>query len=316
MKWVEVQIKTCSENVEIISAILYDLDVGGLSIEDPNDIAIKAQNMDSWEYIDTEELLEGQDDSVLIKAYFPEDVDILGNIEAIRQRVEIVPKYETGESLGEVSLSEVFEKDWANSWKKYYKTTKIGEKIVIKPSWEEYRAEDGELVVELDPGMAFGTGTHETTELCVRELEKVVHEGSTVLDVGCGSGILSIVAAKLGARNVVGVDIDEMAVRVSNENTAINGVEGLVDIRHGDLLDVVSDKYDIVVANILAEVIAILNKDIKRCLGPDSLFICSGIIYNKIDFVKDSLAENGLAVVDVIELGEWAVIVSRLGEGK
>lgn len=314
MKWIEVQIKTDSENVEIVSGILYDLGVGGLAIEDPQDVIFKAENPDSWDYIVPEELLEDRDSGVVVKAYFPEGEELLDTIEAIRQRIEVMPKYETGSSFGIVSLSEVFEKDWENSWKKYYKTAKIGDRVVVNPSWEEYSPKEDEIVVNLDPGMAFGTGTHETTTLCARELEKVVTPESTVLDVGCGSGILSIIAAKLGAKEVVGVDIDEVAVRVSKENIALNGVEDRIDIRQGDLLDVVDKKYDIVVANILAEIIAILNKDIKRCLAEDGIFISSGIIKDKVDFVKNSMAESGLEVLQVIELGEWASIVSRIGE--
>lgn len=316
MKWIEVQIKTDSENVEIVSGILYDLGVGGLAIEDPEDVMFKAENPDAWDYIVPEELLEDRDSGIVVKAYFPEGEELLETIESIRQRVEVMPKYETGSSFGIVSLSEVFEKDWENSWKKYYKTSKIGERVVVNPSWEDYSPKEDEVVISLDPGMAFGTGTHETTTLCARELEKVVASDSTVLDVGCGSGILSIIAAKLGAKEVVGVDIDEVAVRVSRENIALNGVEGLVDIRQGDLLDVVDKKYDIVVANILAEIIAILNKDIKRCLKDDGVFISSGIIRDKIDFVKNSMAESGLEVVEVIELGEWASIVSKIGEAE
>jgi ribosomal protein L11 methyltransferase len=314
LKWIEVQIETDSENVEIVSGILYDLGVGGLAIEDPEDVIFKSENPDAWDYIVPEELLEDRDSGILVKAYFPEGEELISTIESIRQRIEVVPKYESGKPFGVVSLSEVFEKDWENAWKKYYKTTKIGERVVVNPSWEEYSPGKDEVVIKLDPGMAFGTGTHETTTLCARELEKVVVPDSTVLDVGCGSGILSIIAAKLGAKEVVGVDIDEVAVRVSKENIELNDVADKIDIRQGDLLEVVDKKYDIVVANILAEIIAILNKDIKRCLKDDGIFISSGIIRDKIDFVKDSMSKSGLEVIDVIELGEWAAILSRIGE--
>lgn len=315
LKWTEVQIKTDSENVEIVSGILYDFGVGGLAIEDPEDILIKAKNPDAWDYIVPEELLKDKEDSILVKAYFPESNDLLVTIEKIRNKIEVMPKHETGKSYGVVSLSEVSDKDWEHSWKKYYKTEKIGKKIVVNPSWEDYDPKTDEIVIKLDPGMAFGTGTHETTVLCVRELEKVVDSDKSVLDVGCGSGILSIISAKLGAKEVVGIDIDEVAVKVSKENVKLNEVESRVEIVQGDLVKVIEDKYDIVVANILAEIIVLLNKDIKNCLKPDGVFITSGIIKDKIEFVKESMVKNGLKISDTVELGEWACIVSRIDKG-
>lgn len=311
LKWTEIRVKTTAENEDVVSAILYDLGVMGLAIEDPRDILERAKDP-SWDYIDSDELLESLGEGVIIKAYFPETEDVPGIIEEVRQAVYTLPKHSTGEALGDIELSEVYEKDWANNWKKFYKTTKIGQRIVIKPSWEEYNPGEGEVLVELDPGMAFGTGTHETTRLCAEELEKHVDGEKTVLDVGCGSGILSIIAAKLGAKKVVGVDIDELAVKVSNENMKINNVSGNIEFRKGDLLEVVDEKFDVVVANILAEVIVILNRDIKRCLKEDGVFIASGIILDKVDLVKKSLEQEGLKVLEVREMGEWCSIVSKI----
>lgn len=313
MKWIEVQVKTTAEAVEAVSSILYDVGAGGLSIEDPNDIILYAKSDECWDYIEPG-LLEQNCEEVIVKAYFPESEDLIDKIELIKQNVERIPLYNLDKGLGEVTTSEVYEKDWAEAWKKYYKPKKIGERIVVKPTWEEYEKEDNDIILELDPGMAFGTGTHETTILCIRQLEKYIESEQTVFDVGCGSGILSIAAAKLGAEKVVAVDFDELAVKVTKENARINNVEDIIDIRHGNLLDVVSETSDIIVANIIAEIIVVLTKDISKFLKKGGVFITSGIIHEKIDMVKETMIAEGLEIIDTITLGEWASVVAKMGE--
>ncbi len=313
MKWIEVQVKTTAEAVETVSSILYDVGAGGLSIEDPNDIILYAESDECWDYIEPS-LLEQQFEGVIVKAYFPEGEDLIDKIELIKQNVELIPQYNLDKGLGEVTTSEVYEKDWAEAWKKYYKPKKIGDRIVVKPSWEEYDKEDNDIILELDPGMAFGTGTHETTILCIRQLEKYIKSGQTVFDVGCGSGILSIAAAKLGAEKVISVDFDELAIKVTNENARINHVENILDIRHGNLLDVVNETSDIIVANIIAEIIVVLTKDIPKFLKKGGVFITSGIIHEKIDMVKTAMIAEGLEIIDTIILGEWASVVAKMGE--
>lgn len=315
MKWIEIQIKTTSEAVETVSSILYDVGAGGLAIEDPNDIISYVNSDENWDLIESS-LLEPKFDGVIVKAYFPESEDLIDKIELIKQNIEKIPLYNLDKGLGEVTTSEVYEKDWADSWKKYYKPKKIGERIVIKPSWEEYESEDDDIIIELDPGMAFGTGTHETTIMCIRQLEKYVNEGNNVFDIGSGSGILSIAAAKLGARKVVGVDLDELSVKVSTENAKMNGVEDIVNFKHGNLLDVINEKADVVVSNIVAEIITVLSKDITSFLNKDGIFIASGIIHEKIQMVKDAMMDEGLVIIDTITMGEWVCIVARLGEDK
>lgn len=314
MKWIEVQIKTTTEAVEAVSNILYEAGVGGVAIEDPKDVLMRTEGEEDWDYIDSK-LLDQDFECVIVKGYFPESEDLIDKIELIRQNVEKIPQYELDKGLGEVTTSAVYEKDWAHAWKKYYKPKKVGEKIVIKPTWEDYEEEDGDLIIELDPGMAFGTGTHETTIMCIRELEKYVTEDVTVFDVGCGTGVLSVAAAKLGAKKVIGVDLDPVSVKVSNENIAINNVENRIDIREGNLLDVIDQEADIIVANIIAEIIAKLSEDIPRFLKGNGIFISSGIILDKIPMVQEALINQGLDIVETIELGEWACIVSRLKEG-
>ena len=310
MKWIEVSIKTTTEAVEAVANVLYDAGVSGVVIEDPYDIILVNSDEKAWDYVD--ESLIDLEQGAIVKGYIPESSDLVEKIDLIKQSISTLPEFGLNIGTGEVSTLEVNEEDWSTSWKKYYKPTKIGKDIVIKPTWEQYEAQEGEIIIEMDPGMAFGTGTHETTMMCVQQLEERISKESTVFDIGCGSGILSIVAAKLGAQKVIGVDFDEVAVNVAKKNVIENKVDDAVEIRHGNLMDVVKEKADIVVANIIADIIILLSKDIKGFLNSDGLFIASGIILDKIDEVKKNLAVNGLEVIQVETLGEWAVIVSKV----
>lgn len=310
MKWIEVSIKTTTEAVEAVANVLYDAGVSGVVIEDPYDIILVNSDEKAWDYVD--ESLIDLEQGAIVKGYIPESSDLVEKIDLIKQSISTLPEFGLNIGTGEVSTLEVNEEDWSTSWKKYYKPTKIGKDIVIKPTWEEYEVQEDEIIIEMDPGMAFGTGTHETTMMCVQQLEERISKESTVFDIGCGSGILSIVAAKLGAEKVIGVDFDEVAVNVAKKNVIENKVDNAVEIRHGNLMDVVKEKADIVVANIIADIIILLSKDIKSFLNSDGLFIASGIILDKIDEVKKNLTVNGLEVIQVETLGEWAVIVSKV----
>lgn len=312
MKWIEVTIKTTTEAVEAITNILDDLRTGGVMIEDPKDFFFQKKNELDWDYIEEEVFNKRNSEGVLIKTYISEERNVMELVEIIKQKVSALTGFGIDIGEGSVSLGQVNEEDWANEWKKYYKPTKIGEKLVVKPTWEDYEVQDGDLVIELDPGMAFGTGTHETTTMCMRELEKYVTEDSKVFDIGCGSGILAIAAAKLGAKDVIAVDLDEVAVKVAAENVAHNHVQDSVKVLHGNLIDVVSDKADVVVANIIADIIKILAKDVHSCMKEDAVFISSGIIHAKVDEVKESLIENGFEIIEVKTLGEWNAIVAKL----
>ncbi|WP_455542309.1 50S ribosomal protein L11 methyltransferase [Intestinibacter sp.] len=312
MNWTEVTIKTTTEAVEAISNILMEERCGGVMIEDPKDFLFQKKNELDWDYVEEEVFNKSHQDGVLIKTYIPEERNVLELIETVKARISLLPACGLDIGEGTVSLSNVNESDWANEWKKYYKPTKIGKKIVVKPSWEEYEKQEGDLIIELDPGMAFGTGTHETTSMCIRELENYVDETKTVFDIGCGSGILAIAAAELGAKEVVAGDLDEVAVKVSKENCEINHVSDKVVVKHGSLFEVVDSKADVIVANIIADIIKILAKDVSKFLKEDGVFISSGIILAKIDEVCQSLEENGFEIVKVERLGEWSAIVSKL----
>ena len=308
--WIEVRVITKSEALEPVSGIFYSLDCKGVAIEDPEDILGREQGPLTWDFADIN-VLEHKGKVAVVKAYFAEE----DNIEEILGYVneKLVELKEMGIDLGEAKVEheKMYEEDWANTWKQYYKPSKVGEKIVVKPIWEEYEEKEGELVVNLDPGMAFGTGTHETTRMCIQALEKYVKEESTVFDVGCGSGILAIAAAKLGAKLAVGVDLDPVAVESSIENVGYNHLNN-IEILHGNLVEVIDGKADIVVANILAEIICILTDDVKRVMKDGGVFITSGIIHDRVDMVCEKLEATGFEVIEKNRDGEWNCIVAKL----
>ena len=308
--WIEVRVITKSEALEPVSGIFYSLDCKGVAIEDPEDILGREQGPLTWDFADIN-VLEHKGKVAVVKAYFAEE----DNIEEILGYVneKLVELKEMGIDLGEAKVEheKMYEEDWANTWKQYYKPSKIGEKIVVKPIWEEYEQKEGELVVNLDPGMAFGTGTHETTRMCIQALEKYVKEESTVFDVGCGSGILAIAAAKLGAKLAVGVDLDPVAVESSIENVGYNNLNN-IEILHGNLVEVIDGKADIVVANILAEIICILTDDVKRVMKDGGVFITSGIIHDRVDMVCEKFEATGFEVIEKNRDGEWNCIVAKL----
>lgn len=308
--WIEVRVITKSEALEPISGIFYSLDCKGVAIEDPEDILGREQGPLTWDFADIN-VLEHKGKVAVVKAYFAEEDNIEDVLEYVNERLTELK--EMGLDLGEAKVEheKMHEEDWANTWKQYYKPTKVGEKIVVKPIWEEYEAKDGELVVDLDPGMAFGTGTHETTRMCIQSLEKYVKEDSTVFDVGCGSGILAIAAAKLGAKLAVGVDLDPVAVESSIENVGYNKLKN-IEILHGNLVEVIDGKADIVVANILAEIICILTDDVKRVLKDGGVFITSGIIHDRVDMVCEKLEATRFEVMEKNRDGEWNCIVAKL----
>lgn len=309
MKWIEVMVKTSMENEDYVSDILYQAGADGLAIEDPKDVLDLSQHKEDWDFVDSS-LIKSELDELRIKAYFPESKDIENIKRFIRKNIQEASS-ENGRSYGEIIFDEVDDNDWSEAWKQYYKPQRIGENIVIKPSWESFEADREDLIIELDPGMAFGTGTHETTIMCTEALESIVRPGDAVYDIGCGSGILSIVAAKLGASKVVGVDLDPTCIKVSKENILKNHVENNVEIIQGDLLDVVEDKVNIIVSNIIAEIIVKMTGKLKEYLLDNGIFIASGIILEKIDLVKNDLIKNGFEILDTKILGEWACIIAK-----
>lgn len=307
--WIEVRVITNSEALEPVSGIFYSLDCKGVAIEDPNDILGREQGPLTWDFADLD-VLEHKGDVAVVKGYFSEEDSIEDILNFVNERLEDIKNQGIDITPGTVESEKMFEEDWANNWKKYYKPFRVGKSLIVKPIWEEYEAKDGDLVVELDPGMAFGTGDHETTNMCMKALEEYVTKDSVVFDVGCGSGILAIAAAKLGAKKAVGVDLDPVAVESAKENVSYNNLDN-IEILYGNLVDVIEGKADVVVANILAEIICILTEDVKRVLKDGGVFITSGIIHDRVDMVVKKMEASGFEVIEVNRDGEWNCIIAK-----
>ena len=301
--WICIRVSADRAHLDTVSAIMSMVD-NALMIEDFSDVE---KDLDGvyGDLID-EELLQKDRTTAAVSVFVPEEKSPAEAEFFIRARLS-----ESGVDA-EITCSGVSEEDWADSWKKYYKPIKTGNRLVIVPVWETYTPAEGEVTVLMDPGMAFGTGTHETTRLCAALLESYVTPGCTVLDVGCGSGILAISAAKLGAGDCFACDIDSVAVRIAKENCELNGT-GNVTCAVSDLLAGVPDrKYDVCVANIVADVIIRMAPDIGRFMKEDGVLIVSGIIEERADEVLSVLAQNGLSVVNgKRENGWYAGVVAR-----
>ena len=311
MKWIEVSVKTTTAAVEAVANVLYDAGVNGVAIEDPRDLELLDRGEDAWELVD-ETLADSYYEGAVVKGYLPDTPESAAQVELIRKAVEYLPAYGLDIGLGEVAVLSVDEEDWSEEWKKYFKPQKPGSTLVIKPTWEAYTPAVDEVILELDPGMAFGTGTHETTIMCIQELEKTVDKTTEVLDIGCGSGILAIAAALLGAGKAVGVDLDPVAVQVSLRNAELNQVADRVEIRQGNLMDVVTEQVEILVSNIIAEIIVKMCPDVHRYLKPGGTWIASGIINEKVTLVTRAIEEAGLELLSVRSLGEWAVVTATV----
>lgn len=309
MDWIEIKMEVRDrEAVEGISNMLAEMGTGGVMIEDPQAIADYADSglWDAHEF--SEELLNRKE--IWIKSYLPQDENLMNRIEQIIIELnEIEIRMNMGPTR--VTYKPVQEEDWANAWKVYFKPERIGKKTVIKPSWEEYTAQEGDLIIEIDPGMAFGTGNHATTALCLQMLEDYVQPGMDIIDVGTGSGILAIQTALLGAGSVQAMDFDTVAVSAATENVALNRLEHTVSVCQSDLLAEAKGEADIIVANIIADIIIRLTPATIAHLKGPKVFISSGIIDTRKDDVLEALKENGFAIIEVREDKGWVAIAAR-----
>lgn len=305
MKWAEISIQTSHEATEAVAEIFYELGASGVLIEDP-ELVNDYIRSDAWDYTDIP--LAEETDTVTVKAWLPEDNDLPGRMEQLRLRMDEMGQY-LDKGTGSIACSEIQDEDWANNWKAYFHPEKIGERIVVKPSWEEYAPHDGEIVIELDPGMAFGTGTHATTSMCVNYLEEYVQPGMQVFDVGTGSGILAIASAKLGAAHVQAADYDSVAVKVAKENIAENHETEKISIFQSDLLKNMTGKADLIIANIIADIIIRMFNDVDAYLNENGAVLTSGIIADRIKDVIKAAEEAGFAVDKMSEKAGWAAIV-------
>jgi len=313
MDWMEAVVHTTTMGADVVSDVLMNAGAVGTAIEDRYDVTSSKKSDGMWDMID-EDVLKNMSEDVLVKAYFKDDMSAQETLLLVEAKLRELRGVDMGFDMGSLRLEQksVREQDWAENWKKYYKPFRAGERLVIKPSWEPYAAKDGDLVLELDPGMAFGTGTHETTFMCMEQLETYVKPGCRAIDVGCGSGILALAAAKLGASDVLAIDLDELAVKVAAENTQKNGLSDVVRVKHGDLLENSEEKADVIVANIIADVICYLCGPAKKHLLPGGVFICSGIIRERKADVQRALKAAGYTVCKRLAKGEWVCLAATL----
>lgn len=316
MKWKKYTLTTTTEAVDLISCTFDEIGIEGIEIEDNVPLTEKETK---GMFIDILPELPPDDGTAKVSFYLDEHDDVDAMLEKVREALEELKRFT---SLGACTIeeSETEDKDWINNWKQYFKPFTVDD-ILIKPTWETIPEEHKDkLLIQIDPGTAFGTGMHETTQLCIRQLKKYVNSDTRVLDVGTGSGILGITALKLGAREVFGTDLDENAITAVGENLAANGIAaGQFHVLQGNIIDdkAVQDAagyecYDVAVANILADVIILLQKEIPIHIKKDGIFITSGIIDMKEEAVKAAFAANeAFEVIEITHQGEWVSVTAR-----
>lgn len=306
MRYLEVTIRCQRTAADAVGNLLSEMTGGGYAVYDPKDII---DNLSKWEITD---LVPGDPSWVIVKGWLAE-AGGPGAPASEEPRLKLEARLDAIRSLGlgivePATYEWVNEEDWANAWKAYFKPTRVGERLVVIPSWESFELQEGDLPLYLDPGMAFGTGTHATTALCLRALEGLVKPGCRVLDVGTGSGILAIAAKRLGAGEVIGIDIDPVAVQVARENAAKNDVA--LDIRHATLDRVEQEPVDLIIANIIASVIIEILPDVAARLRPNGRFLASGVIAEKRQEVVDAMTNAWLLPVEVREENGWVAILA------
>ena len=324
-KWLEVSVDTTDAGIEDLTAYLTAFDTGGLVIEDEAEFrAFLENNRQYWDYVD-EELLERMRGVARVKFYVTDDEPGHAKLAQVRAGLPDLRQRCSG-ALGtlEVRTSSLREEDWANSWKQYYKPLTIGQRLYVVPEWERGgEIPQGRAALYLNPGLTFGTGSHASTQLCLEGVERYVKPGSAVLDLGCGSGILSIAALVLGAGEAVGVDIDPKAVGVAYENAAMNGItRERYLVRAGNVLsdrtlaaELAERKWDLVLANIVADVIIPLSAQVDGLLAQDGVFLCSGIIEPRAEEVRAALEGRGLSIAHRWDKNGWVAFAARRKAG-
>ena len=315
MKWNKFTLKTRSEVEDIVISTLADVGIEGVEIQDKQPLT---ESDKQQMFVDIMPDIPDDDGIAYLNFYLDVDEDKEKVLADVRAALAEMQEFL---DLGECTIteSETEDKDWINNWKQYFKQFYVDD-ILIIPSWEEVKPEDRDkMIINIDPGTAFGTGMHETTQLCIRQLKKYVTKDTELLDVGTGSGILSIIALKLGARHAVGTDLDPCAVPAVEENKEVNGIPvEAFDMMIGNIIDdkevqdrVGYEKYDIVTANILADVLVPLTPVIVHQMKPGAVYITSGILAVKEDVVKEAVVAAGLEVVEVTHQGEWVSVTAR-----
>lgn len=307
MKWAEFRVHTTQEAIEPVSNVLHESGAAGVAIEDPHDL-VKDWGDKFGEIYDLSST-DYPEEGVYVKAYFPMNDTFSETMDRVQERIIKLKQYAINLGQATMEYVEVDDEDWANAWKKYYHPVQVTERVIIVPTWEDYQAQANDIIIELDPGMAFGTGTHPTTILSIRALEEAVRTGDHVIDVGTGSGVLALAAWKFGAETITAYDLDQVAVDSAKENLVLNQADHAIAIKQNNLLEGVTDNAaDVVVANILAEVIISFAKDAYRVVKPGGIYLTSGIITRKKTDVLTALEEAGFLIDHVDELNDWIAI--------
>ena len=312
MKWSEICIHTTHEAMEPVANILNEAGVTGLVIEDPLDLVKERATLfgEIYELNPSDYPVEG----IYIKVYLPADRFLKDKCKEIKQAIDELAAYGIDLGVNKMVQNDVYEEDWETAWKKYYKPARITKQFTIVPTWEQYKPiSKSEKIIELDPGMAFGTGTHPTTVLSVKALENYVKSHDLVIDVGCGSGVLSIAASLLGADHVYAYDLDNIAIKSTRSNVALNDLTDKITVKQNDLLQQVQMSADVIVSNILAEIIIKFVQDAWNNLKDNGLFITSGIIQKKKQLVIDELQKIGFKILEINHHDEWISIVAQKG---
>lgn len=319
MDWMKVTITTTAEGIDPVSGRLLNLGINGIEISDKDDFKeFLEENRKYWDYVD-ETLEQLKDADTTITLYLSDGTAGLEQLAQVQSSMKELKSMDQDNLFGtlEVITDHVKDEDWSEIWKQYFHPIPVGEKVLIKPEWEAVDNTDGRTVFTVNPGMSFGTGSHPSTRFCIEELEKYVKQGDSVLDLGCGSGILSIIALLLGAENAVAIDIDSNAIDVAYSNLALNHLPK--ERYHAFAADVLSDDkvrnelgtYDVVLANIVADVIIALSSFVRKFMKPNGIFICSGIILERLDEVTSALTSAGFTLVDVRKETDWACVTAR-----
>lgn len=321
MDFIEVTIYTATAGVDAVTNALDDLGIEGYVLEDAADFENFLQDTEIyWDYVDEELVRERSTGETKIKIYLMQDEEGARQLDGVRAALEVLRALDTEHAWGRLVCETgiVRQEDWEWGWKQYFKPFPVGERFVVKPSWEEYDADDSRMILEIDPASSFGTGSHETTQLCMTALEHALHGGERVLDMGTGSGILAIAAAMLGAEVQAVVDIDENCLRTAQENAEKNHVsigqsycgDALCD---AGLADALGGEYDVIVANIVADVIIGMAPMFADKLRAGGTLICSGILSQRADEVERALAQNGFATCERAQKGDWVRFTVQKG---
>ncbi|MEJ8751234.1 50S ribosomal protein L11 methyltransferase [Lagierella sp. ICN-221743] len=304
MKWINFSLKSPYEYEDLIYNYLYENEVYSFEVVDDRTVDEVEETKPYWVEIDND--LRIGEELLFIKFNLEDNeknlnriLNLIENLKSLSSEIETDYKRECEDY------------DWTVEWKKFFKPLEVGEKFVIVPSWEEYKADTDKIILEIDPGMAFGTGGHETTAICLELLEKINLQDKEIADVGTGSGILAIACAKLGAKNVLGLDIDPLSIKTARENVEINNCADKIEVMESDLLNTSKDNYDLIIANILPDVIINLIPDAYEKLNHGGLMLVSGIIIEKKDLVIDELKKQGFNIVKDLDMGEWTGIIGK-----